>query len=77
MSSKALHHIAGPAVAVRPEWALRAHLSFGVVDPLLVRAAYDLIGHDNRLGSMIPHELKDLGCNSQICPDVALRGYSR
>jgi hypothetical protein len=69
-----LHQIASPAVAVSPEWAVRAHLSFGVVDPFLVGATYDLIGHDNRLGAVIPHELEDLGCNSQICPDVALLG---
>ena len=69
-----LDHITTPAIAVRPEWALWARQPFGVVDPLLMRAAYDSIGRDDRLGSMIPHELKDLGCNSQICPDVALLG---
>jgi hypothetical protein len=39
-----MHHITTPAIAVRPEWALRARLSFGVVDPLLMRAAYDSVG---------------------------------
>src|SRR6516225_5351685 len=69
-----LHHITTPAIAVRPEGALRARLCFGVVDPLLMRAAYDSVGHHDRLGAMIPHELQDLACNSRICPDVALLG---
>jgi hypothetical protein len=69
-----LHHITTPAIAVRPEWALRAHLSFGVVDPFLMRATYDSIGHDDRFGAMVPYELEDLACNSRICPDVALLG---
>lgn len=34
-----LHHITTPAIAVRPKWALRAHVSFGVIYSLLVRAA--------------------------------------
>jgi hypothetical protein len=45
--NRLLHCIAGPAIAVRPEWALRAGLSFGVIDPLLMRAAYDSIRHDD------------------------------
>ena len=35
-----LHQVTSPAIAVRPEWALGTHLSFGVVDPFLMRAAY-------------------------------------
>jgi hypothetical protein len=37
-------------------------------------AAYDSIGRDDRLGTMIPHKLEDLACNPWICPDVALLG---
>ena len=66
-----VHDITTPTIAVRPEWALRARLPLGVVDRLLMRTAYDLIGHDDRLGVMILHELEDLACNSRICPDVA------
>ena len=47
MPNRLLHCIAGPAIAVRPEWALRAGLSFGVVDPLLMRTAYDSIRQDD------------------------------
>ena len=69
-----LHHFTTPAIAVRPEWALRTRLPFGVVDPLLVRAAYDSIGRDDRLGTMVPYKLEDLACNSRIFLDVALLG---
>jgi len=41
----------GPAVAVRPKRALRADLSFGVIDPLLMWATYDSIHHDDRYGA--------------------------
>ncbi len=73
-TGRLLHYVTSPAVAVRPERALRADLSFGVVDPLLMRAAYDPIRHDYRFGSMIPHELEDLATNGRICPNVALLG---
>jgi len=59
---------------VCPEWALWAHLPFVVVDPLLMRAAYDSIGHDDRFGTMIPYKLEDLAGNNRICSDVALLG---
>jgi hypothetical protein len=55
-----------------PEWAVRAHLSFEVVDPLLMRATYDSIGHHHRPDAMISHEVQDLACNRPICADVAL-----
>src|SRR5215470_9659444 len=69
-----LHQVTSPAIAVRPEWALGAHLPFGVVDAFLMRAAYNSIGHDDRLGAMIPHELENFVCNSRICPEVARGG---
>ena len=72
--SRLLHHIAGPAIAVGPEWTLRTILSVGVIDPLLVRAAYNSIRHDDRLGSMIPHEPEDIASNGRIGPNVALLG---
>jgi len=39
-----------------------------------MRAAYDSIRHDDRLGPMILHEAEDVGSNGRICPHVALLG---
>ena len=39
-----LHHITAPTITVRPEWASRAGVPFGVVDALLMRAAYEFSG---------------------------------
>jgi hypothetical protein len=61
-----LHCAAGPAISVRPEWALRAYLSFGIIDPFLVRAAYDSIRHDDRLRSMMLQEPKDAASDCRI-----------
>ena len=72
--TRLLHRVAGPAVVVRPERALRADLSFGVIDTLLMWAAYDSIRHDDRYGAMIPHEPEDVATNDRICPNVALLG---
>ena len=72
--SRLLHCVAGPTVAVRPKRALRADLSFGVIDPLLMWATYDSIRHDDRYGAMIPHEPEDVATNGRICPNVALLG---
>src|SRR4051794_21952400 len=72
--TRLLYRLAGPAVAVRPERALRAGLSFGVIDTLLMWAAYDPIGHDNRYGAMIPYEPEDVATNDRICPNIALLG---
>jgi hypothetical protein len=51
-----LQHVAGPAVAVRPEWTLWADLSIRIIFALLVGAAYDPIGHDDRFGAILLHE---------------------
>jgi hypothetical protein len=39
-----------------------------------MRAAYDSIRHDDRLGSMILHEAEDVGANDRICSNVVLLG---
>src|ERR1017187_3044220 len=69
-----LHYISGPAIAVCPEWTLRARLSLRVIDPLFMRAAYDSIRHDDRFGSMIPHEPEDVASNDRIRPNIVLLG---
>src|ERR1017187_7378479 len=69
-----LHYISGPAIAVCPEWTLRAGLSLRVIDPLFMRAAYDSIRHDDRFGSMIPHEPEDVASNDRIRPNIVLLG---
>jgi hypothetical protein len=69
-----MHRVAAKAVAVRPERALRANQSFGVIDTLLIWAAYDSIRHDDRYGAMIPHEPEDVATNDRICPNVVLLG---
>ena len=70
--SRLLHYVAGPAVAVRPERALRANLPFWVIGPFLMRAAYDSIHHDDRQGAMILNEPEDVATNGRICPNIAL-----
>jgi hypothetical protein len=45
----------------------------GIVDPLFMRAVYDSIGHNDRLGTVITHKLENLACNNRICPNVALQ----
>jgi len=72
--TRLLHRVASPAVEARPEGALRAGLSLGVIDTLLMWAAYDSIRHDDRYGAMIPHEPEDVATNDRICPNVALLG---
>ena len=69
-----LYGVATPAIAVRPEWASWAGLSFWIIDPLLVWAADDTIRHNDRFSSMILHEPEDLGSNDRICPNVVLFG---
>ena len=69
-----LHQIAGPAIAVCPERALRTGPSFGVIDPFLMRAADDSICYYDRLGPMSLHESEDLTSNGGISPNVALLG---
>ena len=64
--------LARPAIAMRPEWALRADLSVGIVDPLLMRAAYDSIRHDDGFDSLILQEPQDAGSNGWICPSVSV-----
>ncbi len=69
-----LHDLAGPAIAVRPEWALGADLSVGVIDPLFMRAAYDSIRHHDGFDSVILQEPQDAGSDGRICPSVSLLG---
>lgn len=66
--------LAGPAIAVRPEWALRADLSVRIVNSLFMRAAYDSIRHDDGFDSVILKEPEDAGSNGRICPNIAVLG---
>ena len=72
--SRSLHDIASPAVAVRPEWALRAHQRFRIVDPLLTWTGDDAVRHDDRLDSVNRHKLENLACNHGIAPNVVIFG---
>jgi hypothetical protein len=61
-----LHCVASPAIAVRPKWALRAWLSFRIIDPFLMRAAYDSVRHHDRFGCMIAHKPENAASNGGI-----------
>lgn len=59
---------------MRPERAPGADLSVRIVDPLLMRATYDSVRHNDGFGSVILHEPEDAGGNGRICPGVAFLG---
>lgn len=59
---------------MRPERALGADLSIGIIDALLMRAAYESIRHDDGFDSVILQEPEDAGSNGRVSPSIALLG---
>jgi hypothetical protein len=65
-----LQQSAGETISICPERALRAWLALRVVDSFFVWAANDAIGHDDVLGAMRFQELKHIGGDLRVSPDV-------
>jgi hypothetical protein len=69
-----LNDVARPAVAMRPERALRAHAPIWIIGSLFVRAADYMIRHYNRLGAVTPDEFKDRLRDRGIGPNIPVFG---
>src|SRR5258708_5883678 len=73
-ANRSMYDLARPAIAIRPERALRADLIFRIVDSLFVRAADDPVAQHDRFRLVGGDELDNLSANHGICPDVLIFG---
>jgi len=69
-----MNDIARPAIAMRPERALRAYFPIRIIDSLFMRATDDTIRHYDRLGCVTLNEFENLKLDRWIFPNVAFFG---
>ncbi len=63
-----------PTIPACPEWASGTRSPFGIINSLFMRAANDLIGHDDGLDCMRPDQRKNSATDSLVETHVTLFG---